>query len=135
MTHVTREVFWNIPGVFRTVFYASAVLASGLFISGIWVKFSVWLRGKDNPDDIVYGMRGIELARMSLKGLFSKECFFAKRVFEKSRVEFVEIAVEPNFQKEFVQAMHIPHMKDPFPNLKKLLEKSAYAAEIKGQAG
>ncbi len=55
---------------------------------------------------------------------------------EKARwVEFVEIAVEPNFQKEFVQAMHIPHMKDPFPNLKKLLEKSAYAAEIKGQAG
>ncbi len=93
MTHVTREVFWNIPGVFRTVFYASAVLASGLFISGIWVKFSVWLRGKDNPDDIVYGMRGIELARMSLKGLFSKECFFAKRVFEKSRVRGVVLVI------------------------------------------
>ncbi|MEK6673565.1 MAG: ASKHA domain-containing protein [Nitrospirota bacterium] len=46
-------------------------------------------------------------------------------------VEFVEIAVEPNFQKEFMQAMHLPHMKDAFPNLKKLLEKSGSKVEIK----
>lgn len=46
-------------------------------------------------------------------------------------VEFVEIAVEPEFQKEFMQAMHIPHMKDAFPNLKALLEKSS-PIEIKG---
>lgn len=46
-------------------------------------------------------------------------------------VEFVEIAVEPNFQKEFMQAMHLPHMKDSFPNLKKLLEKSGSKVEIK----
>lgn len=43
---------------------------------------------------------------------------------EKARwVEFVEIAVEPEFQKEFMQAMHIPHMKDSFPSLKAILEK------------
>lgn len=46
-------------------------------------------------------------------------------------VEFVEIAVEPEFQKEFMQAMHIPHMKDAFPNLKALLEKNS-PVEIKG---
>lgn len=43
---------------------------------------------------------------------------------ERSRwVEFVEIATEPAFEKEFMQAMHIPHMKDKFPNLKKMLEE------------
>lgn len=47
-------------------------------------------------------------------------------------VEFVEIAVEPEFQKEFMQAMHIPHMKDSFPNLRRLLEKESSPVEIKG---
>ncbi len=61
----------------------------------------------------------------------------AKRIEagERARwVEFVEIATEPTFEKEFMQAMHIPHMKDKFPNLKKMLEeqKSAVAASIKG---
>jgi uncharacterized 2Fe-2S/4Fe-4S cluster protein (DUF4445 family) len=32
-------------------------------------------------------------------------------------VEYVETAVEPEFQREFVAAMHLPHMSDPFPHL------------------
>ncbi len=52
---------------------------------------------------------------------------------EKARwVEFLEIATDPLFEKEFMQAMHIPHMKDSFPNLKVLLEKSGAKAMIKG---
>ena len=47
-------------------------------------------------------------------------------------VEFLEIATDPAFEKEFMQAMHIPHMKDKFPNLKELLEKSGSKVEIKG---
>ncbi len=51
---------------------------------------------------------------------------------ERARwVEFVEIATDPAFEKEFMMAMHIPHMKDKFPNLKQLLEKSKSAVEIK----
>lgn len=53
---------------------------------------------------------------------------------ERSRwVEFVEIATEPTFEKEFMQAMHIPHMKDKFPNLKAMLEerKAPIAPSIK----
>lgn len=53
---------------------------------------------------------------------------------ERSRwVEFVEIATEPAFEKEFMQAMHIPHMKDKFPNLKAMLEeqKAPIAPNIK----
>jgi uncharacterized 2Fe-2S/4Fe-4S cluster protein (DUF4445 family) len=59
----------------------------------------------------------------------------AKRIEanEKARwVEFIEIATDPTFEKEFMQAMHIPHMKDKFPNLKELLEKSGSKIEIKG---
>ncbi len=51
---------------------------------------------------------------------------------ERARwVEFLEIATDPSFEKEFMQAMHIPHMKDKFPNLKAMLEKSESIVEIK----
>jgi uncharacterized 2Fe-2S/4Fe-4S cluster protein (DUF4445 family) len=36
-------------------------------------------------------------------------------------VEYVELTVEEDFQKQFMQAMHIPHMKDDFPHLKGLV--------------
>ncbi len=66
-------------------------------------------------------------ARMALLNVSKRQ-----EADEKARwVEFVEIAVEPEFQKEFMQAMHIPHMKDPFPNLKSLLQDRAYSVEIK----
>jgi uncharacterized 2Fe-2S/4Fe-4S cluster protein (DUF4445 family) len=58
-----------------------------------------------------------------------------KEAEERARwVEFVEIATEPAFEKEFMQAMHIPHMKDKFPNLKAMLEeqKEPVAPTIKG---
>lgn len=52
---------------------------------------------------------------------------------EKARwVEFIEIATDQTFEKEFMQAMHIPHMKDKFPNLKELLKNSGSNVEIKG---
>jgi uncharacterized 2Fe-2S/4Fe-4S cluster protein (DUF4445 family) len=52
---------------------------------------------------------------------------------ERARwVEFVEIATDPLFEREFMQAMHIPHMKDKFPNLKELFAKKGSTVEIKG---
>jgi uncharacterized 2Fe-2S/4Fe-4S cluster protein (DUF4445 family) len=55
-----------------------------------------------------------------------------KEANERARwVEFVEIATDPAFEKEFMMAMHIPHMKDKFPHVKELLEKSKSAVEIK----
>jgi len=47
-------------------------------------------------------------------------------------VRFVEIAVEPEFEKEFMMAMHIPHMKDKFTNLKKMLEEEKAPVTIRG---
>jgi len=56
-----------------------------------------------------------------------------KEARQRSRwVEFVEIAVNPDFEKEFMMAMHIPHMKDAFPNVRKLVEKSGSPVKVKG---
>ncbi len=52
---------------------------------------------------------------------------------EKARwVRFVEIAVEPAFEKEFMKAMHFPHMKDPFPHLKNRMEEERVPVKIRG---
>jgi uncharacterized 2Fe-2S/4Fe-4S cluster protein (DUF4445 family) len=39
------------------------------------------------------------------------------------KVEYVELTIEKDFQKEFMDALHIPHMKDPFPHLKGILRE------------
>jgi uncharacterized 2Fe-2S/4Fe-4S cluster protein (DUF4445 family) len=39
------------------------------------------------------------------------------------KVEYLELTVEPDFQKEFMEAMHIPHAKDPFPHLKSIVNE------------
>jgi uncharacterized 2Fe-2S/4Fe-4S cluster protein (DUF4445 family) len=36
------------------------------------------------------------------------------------RVEYIETAIDPDFQSEFVRAMHLPHMTDTFPHLEAL---------------
>jgi uncharacterized 2Fe-2S/4Fe-4S cluster protein (DUF4445 family) len=36
-------------------------------------------------------------------------------------VEYIELTVEPNFQQEFMGAMHLPHMTDAFPHLEGLV--------------
>ena len=41
------------------------------------------------------------------------------------KVEYIELTVEPNFDKIFSQAMWFPHMKDTFPHLKHLLPEKA----------
>jgi uncharacterized 2Fe-2S/4Fe-4S cluster protein (DUF4445 family) len=34
------------------------------------------------------------------------------------RVQYMELTIEEDFQKEFIESMPIPHMKDTFPHLK-----------------
>jgi uncharacterized 2Fe-2S/4Fe-4S cluster protein (DUF4445 family) len=84
----------------------------------------------DVPIDkvVVVGNAAGDGARMALLNKVKRE-----EADERARwVEFVEIATEPTFEKEFMQAMHIPHMKDKFPNLKAMLEKSGSTVQIKG---
>jgi len=37
------------------------------------------------------------------------------------KVEYLELTIEADFQKEFIEAMQIPHMKDSFPHLKGII--------------
>ena len=41
------------------------------------------------------------------------------------QVQYVELTVEPDFEKIFAQSMWIPHMKDSFPHLEHLLPAKA----------
>ncbi len=84
----------------------------------------------DCPIDMVYavGNAAGDGSRMALLNRNKR-----REANERARwVEFVEIATDPSFEKEFMQAMHIPHMKDKFPNLKELLAKTNSPVEIKG---
>jgi len=113
---VTKLDRVELAGAFGSHIDREASLTLGLF--------------PDVPIDkvVVVGNAAGDGARMALLNR-------AKRLEADERarwVEFVEIATEPAFEKEFMQAMHIPHMKDRFPNLKALLEGSGSKVEIKG---
>jgi uncharacterized 2Fe-2S/4Fe-4S cluster protein (DUF4445 family) len=58
-------------------------------------------------------------ARMALLDLTKRR----EAAEQSRRVEYVELTLEKDFEREFVEAMHFPHMSDQFPNLKGLLPK------------
>lgn len=107
------------------------VVLAGAFGSHISREASMTLgMFPDCPIDKVYAV-GNAAGDGSRMALINK----AKRTEANERarwVEFIEIATDPTFEKEFMQAMHIPHMKDSFPNLKELLKKYAGNVEIRG---
>ena len=35
----------------------------------------------------------------------------------EKKMTYLELRIEPDFQKELIEAMPIPHMRDPFPHL------------------
>jgi uncharacterized 2Fe-2S/4Fe-4S cluster protein (DUF4445 family) len=39
------------------------------------------------------------------------------------QIKYIELTVDPDFQREFMMAMHFPHMRDEFPNIKSILDK------------
>ncbi len=66
-------------------------------------------------------------ARMALLNVNKR-----KEARQRARwLRFVEIAVEPEFEREFMMAMHIPHMKEKFTNLKNMLEKRGATVQVK----
>ncbi len=107
------------------------VILAGAFGSHISREASLTLgMFPDCPIDMIYavGNAAGDGARMALLNRDKR-----KEATERARwVEFIEIATDPTFEKEFMQAMHVPHMKDKFPNLKDLMSKSGSAVEIKG---
>jgi len=107
------------------------VVLAGAFGSHISREASITLgMFPDCPIDMVYavGNAAGDGARMALLNRDKR-----KEANDRARwVEFIEIATDPTFEKEFMQAMHIPHMKDKFPHLKELLAKSGSKVEIRG---
>ncbi len=81
----TREVFWNIPQLLKTVFYAAAALSIIIFLAGSWFRISVWQRGRDDPSDHISNKTVFGLIGMSLRYFFSKDCLLASRVMERSK--------------------------------------------------
>jgi uncharacterized 2Fe-2S/4Fe-4S cluster protein (DUF4445 family) len=50
------------------------------------------------------------------------------------QIEYLELSVEPTFQKDFAKAMHFPHMTDEFANLASVLAAEGLAGLV-GQGG
>lgn len=44
----------------------------------------------------------------------------AEAALAARQVEYIETAIDPHFQEEFVAALHFPHMSDGFPHLEAL---------------
>lgn len=89
MLESSREVFWNIPISLRTIFYAFSVISVAIFFIASWLKISIWLKGRDDPQDLVSGKSALGLIGMSLSYIFSRDCLFAKRVRERSKLRAV----------------------------------------------
>src|SRR3989304_2411236 len=89
MLESSREVFWNIPSSLRMIFYILSIIAIAIFLIGSWLRISIWLKGKDDPHDLVSKKSALGLIRMSILYIFSKDCLFAKRVMMRSKLRAV----------------------------------------------
>ncbi len=53
-----------------------------------------------------------------------EESCTGKQVVRKApTVRSMELTIESDFQKEFINALQIPHMRDPFPHLRNILRE------------
>lgn len=82
----SRTAFWNVPESVQLVFYVLAVLTLVLFLFGIWDRISLWLRGRDEDSEVLTGVGITGLIKLSLVNFFSMDCFFARRVFKRSKL-------------------------------------------------
>ncbi|HDZ88159.1 MAG TPA: hypothetical protein ENH38_06025 [Nitrospirae bacterium] len=89
MIDQSREVFNDIPSLVRTIFYIAAAISIIVFFTGSWLRISTWFKGGDDPNDPVPKKSTLGLARISLLYIFSRDCLFAKRVVERSKLRAV----------------------------------------------
>jgi len=84
----------------------------------------------DNIKDV--GNAAGDGARMALLDINKRD--EAERMAR--RVEYVELTLKSDFERTFAEAMWLPHMKDKFPNLEKLLvERKSGAPECSAELG
>jgi len=48
-------------------------------------------------------------------------------------IRYIETAVDPEFQREFVDAMYLPHRRDPYPHLAGILPESTAVPHPRGE--
>ncbi len=82
----SREVFIYIPQILKTFFYIASMISIIVFMAGLYHKLSIWQKGEDSDDSLLKGSSRLFLLYLSLGYFFSKECFLARRVMDKSRL-------------------------------------------------
>ncbi len=85
MLEQSREVFGDIPSLFKTIFYISAVAAMVIFIIGSWLRVSVWSKGGDDTLDHATKRSPLGLIKISMLYIFSRDCLFSRKVIERSK--------------------------------------------------
>jgi uncharacterized 2Fe-2S/4Fe-4S cluster protein (DUF4445 family) len=73
----------------------------------------------DPSQVIAVGNAAGDGARFALLNLSLRE--EARRI--SRQVKYIETAIDPDFQTEFVRAIHLPHQSDRFKNLEKILSR------------
>jgi len=80
-----REVFIGLPKFIHTGFYISAGIMMAVFAMASYMKIQVWLSGEDDEDTPeLHNITPLGVMFLSIRKLFSKECFFAYRVKTQS---------------------------------------------------
>lgn len=82
----SREAFIYIPGLLKTLFYIASLISSVVFVAGLYSRFSIWLKGSEEPSDLLSGKGFGGMILMSLRYFFSRDCLLATRVMSKSRL-------------------------------------------------
>jgi uncharacterized 2Fe-2S/4Fe-4S cluster protein (DUF4445 family) len=102
---VTKVDKIKIAGAFGTHVDPAKALIMGLFPDC------------DLADVIAVGNAAGDGARVALfdRGARKEADWIARRV------EYIELTVEGDFERQFMEAMQIPHMTDPFPHLQRLV--------------
>lgn len=85
MMEQSREVFGDIPSLLKTIFYMSSAAATVIFIIGLWLKVSVWSKGRNDELDYTTIQPPLKLIKTSMLSIFSKDCLFSRKVMERSK--------------------------------------------------
>lgn len=119
-----REVYWNVPSDAKLAFYSITALAILIFILGVWSRFSLWAKGREE-DNLLRGLGALDLLKLSITKFFSPDCIFARRLSAKSRFRGVLlIAIVWSFMILFAGTILVT--MDHYLNLKFFLQGSSY---------
>ena len=91
---LSREIFGNLGETSKTIFYALAVVSSGVFAWGVWRRVKLWRRGRPDNEPIKWreafqNIRNRALAQRALRGARPKASFAHRILFWGFLVLFI----------------------------------------------